>query len=96
MTIIMCKRHCLIVAVLLPTLAAWPHWRRASAQPPGADAPAISIERLRADVKHLASDRLEGRGIGTLAEERTIDYIAAEFAKAGLKPAGERGGYSPG
>src|SRR5262245_12538066 len=49
--------------------------------------PAISAERIRADVKYLASDRLEGRGIGTLGEERTVDYIAAEFAKAGLKPA---------
>jgi len=51
----------------------------------------ISPERLRADVKYLSSDRLEGRGIGTLGEERTIDFIATEFARAGLKPAGDRG-----
>lgn len=63
------------------------------ASPPQSDQPAISIDRIRADVKYLSSDRLEGRGIGTLGEERTIDYIAAEFAKAGLKPAGERGTY---
>jgi Zn-dependent M28 family amino/carboxypeptidase len=42
-------------------------------------------------VKLLASDRQEGRGIGTPGEERATDFIAAEFAKAGLKPAGDRG-----
>lgn len=62
-----------------------------AAQPPRADSPIFSAERIRADVKHLSSDRFEGRGIGTLAEERTIDFIAGEFAKSGLKPAGERG-----
>jgi Zn-dependent M28 family amino/carboxypeptidase len=51
----------------------------------------ISAERIRADVKHLSSDRFQGRGIGTSGEEMTIDFLAAEFAKAGLKPAGERG-----
>ena len=61
-----------------------------------ADDPAISAERIRADVKFLSSDRLEGRGIGTLGEERTIDFIAAEFAKAGLKPAGDRGTFFQG
>jgi Zn-dependent M28 family amino/carboxypeptidase len=58
--------------------------------------PAFSAERIRADVKHLSSDRFEGRGIGTLGEERTIDFIAAEFAKAGLKPAGDRGTFFQG
>src|SRR5688572_4808673 len=53
--------------------------------------PPISAERIRADVKYLAGDRLEGRGIGTLGEERTTDYIVEQFTKAGLKPAGERG-----
>src|SRR3954465_8371065 len=57
----------------------------------GAGEPPVSIERIRADVKYLASDRLEGRGIGTRAEQEATDFIAAEFAKAGLAPAGERG-----
>lgn len=53
--------------------------------------PNPSAERMRADVKLLADDRMEGRGIGTRGEERATDHIAAEFAKAGLKPAGDRG-----
>lgn len=61
----------------------------------GADdpAPAISVERIKADVEYLASDRLEGRGPGTRGEELTTDYIAGEFKKAGLKPIGEGGTY---
>src|SRR5262245_45996746 len=58
-----------------------------AADPP----PAVSAERIKADVAYLASDRLEGRGPGTRGEELATDYIAAEFKKAGLKPAGERG-----
>jgi Zn-dependent M28 family amino/carboxypeptidase len=55
--------------------------------------PAISIERLRADVKYLASDQLQGRGIGSRGEEVAIDFIAREFTKAGLKPAGDLGSF---
>ncbi len=57
-----------------------------SAQPPP-----ISIERIRSDVKHLASDQLQGRGVGSRGEELAIEHIARQFEKAGLKPAGERG-----
>ena len=56
-------------------------------------APAISIERIRGDIKHLASDPLQGRGVGSRGEELAIDFIARQFEKAGLKPAGERGTY---
>jgi len=52
--------------------------------------PEISAERIRADVKLLAGDRFEGRGVGTRGEELATDFIAREFAKAGLKPAGRR------
>jgi Zn-dependent M28 family amino/carboxypeptidase len=62
-------------------------------QSPQTDFPPISVERIRQDVKTLAGDRFEGRGIGTLGEERTIDYIAAAFATAGLAPAGQGGSF---
>jgi Zn-dependent M28 family amino/carboxypeptidase len=58
---------------------------------PAADPPAISPERIKSHVAYLASDRLEGRGPGTRGEELTTEYIAGEFKKAGLKPAGADG-----
>jgi Zn-dependent M28 family amino/carboxypeptidase len=51
----------------------------------------FSIERIRADVKYLAGDELQGRGIGSRGEDLAIDYIAKQFEKAGLKPLGDRG-----
>ncbi len=56
-------------------------------------APAISADRIKADVAYLASERLEGRGPGTRGEELATEYLADEFKKAGLKPMGQRGTY---
>jgi Peptidase family M28/PDZ domain/PA domain len=42
-------------------------------------------QRLIADVKFLASDELEGRGIGSKGLNLAADYIRDQFAKAGLK-----------
>jgi Zn-dependent M28 family amino/carboxypeptidase len=58
-----------------------------------AQEPAISTERIRDDIKYLASEPLEGRGVGSRGEELAIEYIARAFEKVGLKPAGERGTY---
>ncbi|MCH7725961.1 MAG: aminopeptidase, partial [Planctomycetes bacterium] len=41
--------------------------------------------RLAHSVKYLASDELEGRGIGTEGINKAADYVAAEFSKIGLK-----------
>ncbi|MFO0969591.1 MAG: M28 family peptidase [Gemmataceae bacterium] len=52
--------------------------------------------RLRRDVTFLASDECEGRGPGTKGIDLAADYIAKEFAKAGLKPGlGEKGYFQP-
>jgi hypothetical protein len=47
----------------------------------------IQASKLRADVTFLASDALEGRLSLQRGSEVTIQWIASEFAKAGLKPA---------
>jgi hypothetical protein len=44
-------------------------------------------------VEALAAPAMEGRASGTPGGERAAAYIAAEFARAGLRPAGEAGGY---
>ncbi len=41
----------------------------------------------------LAGDGMEGRDTGTAAYGRAADYVAKRFAAAGLKPAGDAGGY---
>jgi Zn-dependent M28 family amino/carboxypeptidase len=53
----------------------------------------ISGERIRPHVKFLASDMLEGRGVGTRGERLATEYIATQFALVGVKPAGDRGTY---
>ena len=42
--------------------------------------------------KALANDGMEGRNTGSPAHKRAADYVAAQFQKAGLEPAGI-GGY---
>jgi Zn-dependent M28 family amino/carboxypeptidase len=53
----------------------------------------IDPERIRAHVRFLAHDLLEGRGTGQRGGEISAEYIATEFALAGLKPAGDDGTY---
>jgi Zn-dependent M28 family amino/carboxypeptidase len=53
----------------------------------------ISGDRIRAHVKFLASDLLEGRGVGARGGELATEYIATQFALLGAKPAGENGTY---
>lgn len=49
-----------------------------------ADAASDSQGRLLEDVKQLASDEWEGRGLGTKGINKAADFICAEFEKAGL------------
>jgi Zn-dependent M28 family amino/carboxypeptidase len=53
----------------------------------------ISAQRIRAHVKFLASDLLEGRGVGARGGDLATEYIATQFALAGAKPAGDHGTY---
>src|SRR5688572_18068483 len=50
-------------------------------------------DRMRQDVTFLASAECEGRGPLTRGIDLAADYIAAEFKKAGLQPAGKDGSY---
>jgi len=58
-----------------------------------AQAPDVSGNRIRAHVKFLSSDLLEGRGPGSRGGDLAAEYIATEFALFGLKPAGDNGTY---
>jgi Zn-dependent M28 family amino/carboxypeptidase len=63
--------------------------------PPSAAAAMKSIDpqRIRAHVKFLASDLLEGRGTGQRGGDIAAEYIATELESYGLKPAGDNGTY---
>jgi Zn-dependent M28 family amino/carboxypeptidase len=53
----------------------------------------IDSERIRAHVRFLAHDLLEGRGTGQRGGDIAAEYIATQFALYGLKPAGDNGSF---
>jgi hypothetical protein len=53
----------------------------------------ITAANLRADLFFLAGDDLAGRQAGSAGDRVATDYIAAEFMRLGLKPAGDNGTY---
>ena len=62
----------------------------ASARAQGADG-----ARWWSHVEALANDGLEGRDTGSKGHRQAAEYVAREFAKAGLKPAGTEGFLQP-
>lgn len=54
---------------------------------------AVSAARIREHVRFLASDLLEGRGVGTRGGDLATEYIATQFALAGAQPVGDNGTY---
>src|SRR3954469_19896664 len=51
----------------------------------------ITPEGLRAHVRFLSDDLLEGRGTGTRGHEIAAHYSASQLEGMGLKPAGDNG-----
>ncbi|MEP6990306.1 MAG: hypothetical protein ABJA80_05185, partial [bacterium] len=54
---------------------------------------AITANDLRTRLYQFADDSMMGRRIGELGNQMGTDYIAREFKRLGLEPAGENGGY---
>src|SRR3984885_15398804 len=67
----------------------------AQAIPPAVQAAEASVdpEKIRAHVKFLSDDLLEGRGPGLRGSEIAAKYIATQFAIYGLQPGGDNGTY---
>lgn len=53
----------------------------------------IMVSDLRAEVRYLASDELEGRLTGSGGIQMAANYIANYYEKIGLKPLGDKGTY---
>ena len=83
--------------LFVSALAAFAAWKQgvATPLPPAATAAMekINPENIRAHVRFLSHDLLEGRGTGQRGGDIAAEYIATQFALYGLKPAGENGSY---
>jgi len=58
---------------------------------PEVTADTFSASRIKADVTFLADDMLRGRDTGSKGYRIAANYVAAEYARLGLKPMGEKG-----
>ncbi|MGQ0636462.1 MAG: M20/M25/M40 family metallo-hydrolase, partial [Planctomycetaceae bacterium] len=56
------------------------------------DAGTESQQRLLNDIRYLASDELEGRGVGLKGLDLAAEYVREQFARAGLKIDASHGG----
>jgi Zn-dependent M28 family amino/carboxypeptidase len=56
--------------------------------------PTISAERMSEITRVLASDEYQGRSMGGVGEEKTVNYLIQQFKAAGLEPGGENGGWT--
>ncbi len=54
---------------------------------------AITANDLRTRLYQFADDSMQGRRIGEIGNQKGTDYIAREFKRLGLKPAGDSGTY---
>src|SRR5256885_15781178 len=83
----------LVVIAAVGTTAAtvslpksWPARERDAAE-------AVTPNSLAAHVRYLADDLLEGRAPASRGSELAMKYIAAEYERLGLQPAGDQGGW---
>ena len=53
----------------------------------------VSAGRIKEHVRILSGDDFAGRGPAQIGEEKTVAYLAAQFAAAGLEPAGPNGSW---
>jgi Zn-dependent M28 family amino/carboxypeptidase len=88
-------RRCLPIWILLCSFPVGAGAQQASAAASSGTrvAHAVDPRVLRAHLEFLADDALEGRRPGTRGGELAAKYIAAQFARLGLQPAGDSGTY---
>jgi Zn-dependent M28 family amino/carboxypeptidase len=96
----------IMIALFLPVLfasiaAAQGSRKRSKASTDSARLPGVAFaalqkidpERIRAHVRFLSHDLLEGRGTGQRGGDVAAEYIGTQFALYGLKPVGDNGTY---
>ena len=85
-----CDLHVLSSAVLCVTIG---NVHALAAQAAPRTSPAITVADLRSRLFRIADDSMLGRETGSKGASQTADYVAAEFRRLGLSPAGERGSW---
>ena len=85
------KPSIILLIVICSLIAA----QAQSSAPPAAQKAmnAIDSEKIRATVKYLSGDALQGRGTGQKGGDMAADWIAEQFKSYGLLPAGDAGTY---
>ena len=86
-------RSALLALILSGSTAVADQQTPSSGQPAAIVARAVDGKVLRAHLEFLADDALEGRKPGTRGGELAAKYIAAQFQRLGLEPAGDSGTY---
>jgi Zn-dependent M28 family amino/carboxypeptidase len=88
-------RICLLALTLLgsPVVGAIAQQAAPVARTPDRVAAAVDTTSLRAHLEFLADDALDGRRPGTRGGRLAARYIAAQFQRLGLEPAGDSGTY---
>ena len=82
---------CLLLGLLVSTPGATQ--QHGAASPATRVARAVDANVLRAHLGLLADDALEGRAPGTRGGELAAKYLASQFQRLGLEPAGDSGTY---
>ena len=57
--------------------------------------PSADAKRWWSHIVYLADDKLEGRNTGSEGYRKAAVYVAGEFERAGLQPAGTSGYFQP-
>jgi Zn-dependent M28 family amino/carboxypeptidase len=83
----------LLALVILPLAPVKPLWAGSFTAREKAVIGRITEPAIRARVRFLAHDLLEGRAPGTRGSELAMAYVASELERMGLTPAGDGGTY---
>lgn len=81
---------------LLGSAAAWSAGLPAAAFAAGNARPRASLAALQGHLRFLASPLLEGRETGSRGFDIAAAYVASHFARLGLQPLGDDGGFAQG
>ena len=82
-----------ICGVVLVALLAVACGEGGAGDPADAAMATIKPDAIRANMRFLADDLLEGRGTATRGHEIAAKFMAAQFEQMGLAPAGDNGTY---